>query len=79
MLIKRKILFIVFFLALLNYKLVFSYLFTFNLLINKYLDKINIDHRMFYYSVILTINLIVIIHASLSYKSRKNILNEKGL
>ncbi|ERH42930.1 hypothetical protein N751_16160 [Legionella pneumophila str. Leg01/11] len=79
MLIKKKLLFIVFLLAIFNYKLIFSCLFSFNLLINKCLDKINIDHQMLYFSAILAINIFVIVNVSLSYKSRKKILKEKEL
>ena len=79
MLIKKKILFIVFLLAIFNYKLIFSYLFSFNLFVNKCLDKINMDHQMLYFSAILAINIFVIVNVSLSYKLRKNKLNEKEL
>lgn len=79
MLIKKKLFFIVFLLAIFNYKLIFSYLFSFNLLVNKCLDKINIGHQMLYFSAILAINILVIVNVSLSYKFRKKILKEKEL
>ncbi|CEG59238.1 protein of unknown function (plasmid) [Legionella fallonii LLAP-10] len=37
------------------------------------------DHQMLYFSAILAINIFVIVNVSLSYKLRKNTLNEKEL
>lgn len=61
--LKRKVLFLVLIIILINMKSIFSYIKNLFLPILNQIDTLISNHETIYYAVILTINAIVIIHA----------------
>ncbi len=70
-LIKRKVALFLFIIILININAIFSYIKIFLFLIINKLDALILDHRIFYYSVILSINILLIISAYIRYKINK--------
>ncbi len=70
-LIKRKVALFLVIIILININAIFSYIKIFLFLIINKLDALILDHRIFYYSVILSINILLIINAYIRYKINK--------
>ncbi len=70
-LIKRKVALFLVIIILININAIFSYIKNFLFLIINKLDALILDHRIFYYSVILSINILLIINAYIRYKINK--------
>lgn len=70
-LIKRKVAFFLVIIILININANFSYIKNFLFLIINKLDVLILDHRIFYYFVILSINILLIINAYIRYKTNK--------
>lgn len=70
-LIKRKVALFLLIIILININAIFSYIKIFLFLIINKLDALILDHRIFYYSVILSINILLIISAYIRYKINK--------
>lgn len=70
-LIKRKVGLFLVIIILININAIFSYIKIFLFLIINKLDALILDHRIFYYSVILSINILLIINAYIRYKINK--------
>ncbi len=70
-LIKRKVGLFLVIIILININAIFSYIKNFLFLIINKLEALILDHRIFYYSVILSINILLIINAYIRYKTNK--------
>ncbi len=70
-LIKRKVALFLVIIILMNINAIFSYIKNFLFLIINKLEALILDHRIFYYSVILSINILLIINAYIRYKTNK--------
>ena len=70
-LIKRKAAFLLLIVFLIKIKTIYPYMKSFSYLIINELDALILDHQIFYYSVILLINILLIANTYIKYKTTK--------
>lgn len=73
---KRKMALFLLILIFINFKIIFSYMNRLLFSFTNQLDSVIVEHRIFYYSVLLSINTLVLISAYIRYKFHKKRCNK---